>query len=469
MLSIFVNGLFTMRVALAAGYLFIAAIAPAYAQESASPFEARVAEARAAMMADPEAALRMANDAQAAAGENRVEQATAQWLQGEALNRLNRPQDAAPVLDQALTVARELAPSSKLLGDLMMARAGAARSQGDYATALSSFQAAHDVFAQLGEARSQAMALLQIGSIYTDAHDYRRALDYYGRAGEAYAGDRPVDLSRLNNIANAHRQLGDLAEAEAGFREALAIAEQMGSSMLRARILANVGEVQIAQGRVREADATARAGLQLRAEGWSQFLWGVRAQAAFARGDTVRAAELIGRTFAGENLAATNMSFRDFHQSAHQIYAASGNQRLALRHLEAFKRLDDEARDVAASANMALMGAQFDFASQELQIAQLRTETLEAQARQRTLIFFGALTIALIILGSLGYGYWSMRKSRNQVRAANEQLNTSNVALEKDAQSKIRIPRHNQSRDPHAIEWHPRHDASYASRHQDGG
>jgi signal transduction histidine kinase len=436
MLPSFVNGLFTMRVVLAAGFIFIAALAPAYAQESASPFEARIAEARSAMMADPATALNLANEAEALAGQNRVEWLTAQWLQGEALNRLNRPQEAAPILDAALEGAGEVAPNTKLHGDLMMARAGAARAQGEYAIALTNFQGAHDIFAQLGEPRSQSMTLLQIGSIYTDAHDYRRALEYYQRAGEVYAGDPSVDLSRFNNIANARRELGDLAEAEAGFRQALAIAEQMGSSMLRARILSNIAEVQIAQGRVREADATARAGLQLRAEGWTQFLWGVRARAAFARGDRARAAELIARTFAGEDLSATTMPFRDFHRSAHQIYAALGDERLALRHLEAFKRLDDEARDVAASANMALMGAQFDFANQELQISQLRTETLESQARQRTLIFFGAIAIAVIILGALGYGYWSMRKSRNQVRAVNAQLNTSNVALEKALKAK---------------------------------
>ena len=129
MLPSFVNGLFTMRVVLAAGFMFIAALAPTYAQESASPFEARIAEARSAMMADPATALNLANEAEALAGQNRVEWLTAQWLQGEALNRLNRPQEAAPILDAALEGAGEVAPNTKLHGDLMMARAGAARAQ----------------------------------------------------------------------------------------------------------------------------------------------------------------------------------------------------------------------------------------------------------------------------------------------------------------------------------------------------
>lgn len=438
----FKNGFFTMRAALLAGLVLLASLATAHAQapEATSPFEARVADARAAMMADPAAALRIANEAEALLPVESapIERATAEWLQGEALNRMNRVDEAIPVLDRALATAAEFAPNSKLQADLMKARAGSARLQGDYAQALSNFQGAHNIYQALEEHRSQAMVLQEIGSIYADARSFERALDYYTQARETYGGDQSIDLSLLNNIADVRREMGAYAEAEAGYRQALTIAEEMDSPYLRAWILTNIAAVQIAQNRPQAADASARAGLRFSVQeaGWEPFLWGVRAEAAFASGQTQRAADFMARAFAGQDLTQTTMPFRDFHNSAHRIYAALGNNRLALRHLEAYKRLDDEARNVAASANMALMGAQFDFANQELQISQLRTETLEAEARQRSLIFFGALAIALIVLGALGYGYWSMRKSRNRVRAANEQLHTSNVALEKALKAK---------------------------------
>lgn len=426
-----------MRLLIVASSLFIALSAPVNAQTPTPPtvFDTKINEARAAMMADPEAALELALAADTIA-QDAVQHATVGWLRGEALNRLNRSEEAAPLLDEALATVDASASGTKLQGDLLVARAGAARLQGDYPKALQSLHRAHDVFASLGEARNQAIALQQIASIYTDAHDYQRALDYYRRAGEAYAGDPPVELSRLNNVANAHRELGDYAEAETGYRQALAIAEQMESPMLRARILANIAAVQIAQNWIREADQTARAGLRLRAEGWRPFLWGVRAQAAFASGNHWQARELIGRTFADQDLRTTTMPYRDFHRSAYEIYAAAGNDALALRHLEAFKRLDDEARDVAASANTALMGAQFDFASQELQISQLRTQSLEAEARQRTMLFFAVIVIVAIILTALVLGYLSMRRSRNQVRAANDLLQDLNQALEKALKAK---------------------------------
>jgi signal transduction histidine kinase len=429
-----------MRASLIAGLLLCVAMGPTFAQTPApSAFDERIAQARSAMMADPAAALAIAQEAESlAAGpaDDPANKMTAQWLQGEALNRLNRSQEAIPILDSALSTASIQAKNTKLRGDVMMARAGAAAMQGDYARALANFQGAHDVFADLGEARSQSMSLLQIGAIYFDAGNYRRALEYYLRAGEAYSGDASVDLSRLNNVANAQRELGNLKEAEAGFREALAIAVKMDSPMLRARIMANIAAVQIAQGQATQADALAQAGLQLSAEGWEPFLWGVRAQAALARGDAQRAAKLIERTFAGQDFAQTPQPFRDFHKSAHEIYVKIGDEKLALRHLEAFKRLDDEGRDVAASANTALMGAQFDFASQELKITKLRAETLEAQQRQRTIIFFGVGALALVVLGALAFGYVTMRGSRNRVRAANVRLSDTNLALEKAIKAK---------------------------------
>jgi signal transduction histidine kinase len=409
--------------------------APLAAAQSA-PFDEKITAAKSAMMANPATALDAAEDARALAGADAVKIATADWLRGEALNRLNRAPEATKILESALQSVKATAPEAKLHGDLLMARAAAGAAQGDYATALASFQTAHGVFAKLKLARNEAMALQQIGAIYSDARDFPRAILYFKRAGEAYSGDAPVDLARLNNIANAQRQSGDFVAAEAGFREALKIAEAMKSPMLRARILSNIASVQIAQGKAKEAEATLSAGLVLTDRSWRPFLLGVQAQAAFARGDVERAARLIEQTFAGQDLSKTTTTFREFHASAFRIYQTRGQPSLALRHLEAFKRLDDEARDVAASANTALLGAQFDFANQELQISRLRENALREDARRQSIMFFAILAIIGIILCAGALAFLAMRRSRNQVHAANAQLNTTNSALEKALKAK---------------------------------
>ncbi|MEX1250075.1 MAG: ATP-binding protein [Hyphomonas sp.] len=431
-----------------------AALAQAPDAAAPTPFEQAVAAAKSKMMADPAAAYELALEVGNIASSDELagtaqtdETATALWLEGEALNRLNRVNEAIPRLEQGLEIARAQASDEKVFGDLMIARAGAARISGDYALALTHYQGAQKVFADLNEDRSQALALQQVGSIYTDARDYTKALEFYKRAGEAFSGDPSVNVSRLNNISHAQRELGNLAGAEAGFREALAIAIEMDSASLQARILANLASVQLAAGRLDEADATARSGLALsnggKPLGWESFLWGVGAQIAFERGAVSEAAVLIARTFEGQNIDQTPMPYREFHEAAQEIYSSLGQTELALQHFKSLKRLDDDALSVSTAANTALMAVQFDFAGQELNLAKLRTEALEkevalsrAKARQRTILFGGLLVFSLIALIAGALHYNSMRRSRNAIRSANETLKQTNTALAKALKAK---------------------------------
>ena len=145
-----------MRAALAALFLIAAApvagpaawaqpTSPAPASEVSSPFEAAVGEAKSAMMGDPqrahEAAQRAAGLA-AAEADPLYARLTAQWLQAEALNRMNRSKEAAPLLDRAIADAETRPEVVKLNGDLLMARALSARVDGQYAMALDAVAAA---------------------------------------------------------------------------------------------------------------------------------------------------------------------------------------------------------------------------------------------------------------------------------------------------------------------------------------
>ena len=102
-------------------------------------------------------------------------------------------------------------------------------------------------------------------------------------------------------------------------------------------------------GELARADATAQRGLrisQASAEGWEPFLWGVRAQIALARGDLPTARRYIERTFAGVDLGESTMPYREFHDVARHVYFRLGDPATAFRHFAAFKRLDDEGRNM---------------------------------------------------------------------------------------------------------------------------
>lgn len=408
----------------------IAAPAPVQAndvsEEAPVSFDGMVAAARESMMRDPQAALDLTDDAEARIdidtprNERATARATVNWLRAEALTRLGRPVDAEPAANQALADLGPSPAATKLYADILVATARIEKLTGRYGEALEHFQGAYAVFREIGEPRSEAIVLLSIASIYKDAHQYDRAIDYYLDASERYTGDPSLELAARNNLGNVYREIGNFDASLADFSRAYDIAVDMDSPILQARILSNLASLRVDMGAYDDADQDLDRAFALMGEDgaeWSRFLWGVRAEAAYGRGEHATARAAIERTFDGIDLARTTSPFKEFHQAAADIYEAVGEPARALPHLRAFKRLDDEARGVAASANNALLGAQFDFAEQELQIEQLRTDSLEqalaladSRARQRLQIVFGLLVLAGVCTIGGGLYYRVLRQ-----------------------------------------------------------
>ncbi len=415
--------------------------APAQAQ-----FDQAIARTKSAMMVDPQSALGLSSQAlalaRAAPGDPALRVATAQWLRGEALIRVDRPRDALPVISQALAVVSERQPNSKLQGDLIMSHGSAVSVLGQTEAAMADYQRAFEIYRAAGERRGQAKALQNIGSIYQDAGDYERVLQYYAQSAEIYKEDPILLVTAANNKANAYTELRRYDRAIAEFRTAIGIARDMHSPALEASILTNLAAAEVKAGRLPAADADISRGLELARQASPDeipFLWGIAAQTALARGDAGKATALLARTFHGLDLKTTTLPYRDFHETAYKAYLRLGDYRQAYAHLAAFKRLDDEARVVTSSANAALMAARFDFANQNLRIANLKAGQLQRDvklARQHNTITTGLLGGSGLVLALLAFGFVSIRRSRDEVRAANVKLTDVNEALEKALKAK---------------------------------
>jgi signal transduction histidine kinase len=427
-----------------AGFPAAGARAPQAASQPTNAFEDKVAAAKSAMMTDPQVALQRSLEAldlarRGPAATQAEQVATAQWLQGESLLRLNRTGDAAPIIAEALATAAARVPNSKLYGDLMIAQADMRQTNGDVQAALAGFHDAYRAFGVAKQPRSQAMALMRIGSIYQDAGDYPKVLQYYAQAADLYPADVALLMTAENNIGNALKSQKKYAESVARFEGALQIARKLKGPQLEAQVLSNLAEAEIAGGRLDAAqghleEAQRIAAHDAGAHEEAPFIWGLQARVALQRHQPQAAAQMLARTFQGVDLKTSTMPFRDFHETAYQTYTQLGDDHLALAHLKAFKRLDDEARTVAASTNAALMSAQFDFANQTTRIAQLKAGQLQRDvqlARSRnvitTVLLIGFVLIAILLAVSV---LW-IRRSRNEVRAANGKLSLANHALEK--------------------------------------
>jgi diguanylate cyclase (GGDEF)-like protein len=402
-------------------------------------FEEAVADTRASMMSDPEAALVKAAKARAIAqhlpaSEAVLADATIDWLAGEALNRLGRPADGLVLLMKAQSVVAKVQPETKLYADILRSRASVASKLGKAGEALPLLHQAYAIYSRLGESRSQAMILQNIGSLYYEARDYPRVLQYFDQAASAHKGDAALSVSLHNNRGNALKDMGRFREAEHEYRQALKLATEMDSPFLRVNILSNIASAQFLNVNKSAALKTVKAGLAEAhgaADEWRPFLLGTPAQIAFSEGDRQRATQLFEQTFSGIDLTQSTLAYRDYHETAFQLFRAEGKTALALAHLEAFKRLDDSAKDLAASTNNSLMSAQFDAVNQRARISKLESQKIQrnlelARSESRVQNFTWIIVLGggsgLAVILALGYAFVLSRRRRREIAATNIQL-----------------------------------------------
>lgn len=416
---------------------------PAQAQQQAA--DKLTADAKAAMVSEPPRALALATTAEQSAARitdpdsRAIATATALWLQSEALLRTHNAKAAAPRIGKALDMIAGVRAPSKLRGDLLLTRAGVEKAKTQPAAALATLQESFKIFGAVGEKRSQAIALQTIAALYIEASDYLSAEKYFRQAAEVFDGDPPFRWALLNNRGTALLQLNRGTEASTQFRLAREIARQERSDTMLLPVLANLARSLILERKLDEADAIIREGLRIvhrTGKGSEARLLAIGAEIAFRQNDLARARSLIERSFAGVDLVNSPIAFRDAHLTAYQIYKKLGDNGLALPHLERIRQIGEDTAELATSTNTALMAARFDYANQELRIANLKAEELRKAAKFQRTIFIGLGGATLLVIVLLSIGLFTIRRSRNQVRAANTELNQTNAALEKALRAK---------------------------------
>lgn len=362
------------------------------------------------------------------------------WLRAELQLRSEQFGAAKASLDAAQQVAASVKGPIRLKGDLQLTLGNLYLMQDKAADALVSFQRAYRVFEEANEPRSQSVALQSLGSLYSAASDYVRAERYYRQAGLVYSGDPLLSLALHNRRGNVLLLLERYQEANAEYNAAVLLTRQLGKPMLEARMLDNLARSQVEARDLAAANDTLNRAFALAkgsdASGLRRLLNATAAKLASDEGDNLRAASLIAQTFERIDLATTTQDYRTPHLFAYLIYRKLGEDRLALRHLEALKRLSDEAAKVATTNSAALMAARFDYANQELTIQRLKTEQLQKAAHFQRVLFLSLGLATLVVILLLSVGLFTIRRSRNQVRAANRVLASTNAALEKALRAK---------------------------------
>ncbi|MEM9817581.1 MAG: tetratricopeptide repeat protein [Cyanobacteria bacterium P01_D01_bin.6] len=112
-----------------------------------------------------------------------------------------------------------------------------------FSDALDSWQAALELYRQLGSRKGEANALGNLGAAYARLGDYRRAIDFHEQslAIAHEIGNRQVEANSLNNLGAAYARLGDYRRAIDFHEQSLAIAHEIGDRQGEANSLNNLG------------------------------------------------------------------------------------------------------------------------------------------------------------------------------------------------------------------------------------
>ncbi len=367
--------------------------------------------------------------------------ATARWLQGEAYLRTNNSGLAEAPIASAIAEVELRQPKSKLHGDLLLSLGWIDSNRGRMGDALRDYQGAFEIYRRLADSRGQARALVFIASLYDQAREQQTALKYYQQALEVYESDVNLSLSIHNNRALSLVSLRRYPEARDELAQALAIAKNLASRNLLEQIYINTAWIQLKIGNMSKAEqalAMARKVADPANLGLRSRIFATAAQILLQRGEIARAYVPMVKSLAGLNLDDTDMTYRDVHQTAYDIYTKTGDAKGALIQLQALKRMDDDAAKLATDTKSALMAARFDFANQELKISQLKSTELQrsiaferARALTQRYVFLGAAAAVAVVITMLAFGLFTIRRSRDRVRAANDDLAVTNDALGK--------------------------------------
>ena len=414
---------------------------PALAQSA--PTKAQVEQAidatKAAMSGDPELAIGKAIVARGLAQrmtgpERDSELATTIWLQGVASMFSGKSDEASRLLAEALALAERSAKGSKLNGDILLARGNLNAKTVRIAEGLKDLQAAHDVYRAVGDTEGRVKALSSIAGIYLDANDFETAIKKADQALALHTGSPGLLAGIYSNRGDALRELKRYAQAETDFKKAIGLAREAGNEPLEGLLLRNMARNELWAGKLADAEQTIAEGFRLTGKTSgveSAQLWALAAKAALLRGRATDAKTMIERAFTLAGRTAKEVDFWQAHKTAFDIYKALGDQSKALSELEIITDLDAKTTVAARSMNTALMSARFDSANQELRIAKLQSDEAKRRANTQFWVFVATSIVSTIVFGMLAFGLVTLRKSRDKVRAANVDLESSNAALGK--------------------------------------
>ncbi|MBG1259553.1 CHAT domain-containing protein [Nostoc commune] len=164
--------------------------------------------------------------------------------QGIKLTQQQEHQQAIQILQQALTIAREL-KDQKLEAIALLGLGRNYNALGEKQKALNFYNQALPLFRAVGDRTGEAPTLNNIGGVYSDLGEKQKALYYLNQALPLMraVGDHTGEATTLNNIGKVYSDLGEKQKALDFYNQALPLRRAVGNRAGVATTLNNISFV----------------------------------------------------------------------------------------------------------------------------------------------------------------------------------------------------------------------------------
>ncbi|MDZ8260349.1 CHAT domain-containing tetratricopeptide repeat protein [Nostoc sp. ChiQUE01b] len=164
--------------------------------------------------------------------------------QGIKLTQQQEHQQAIQILQQVLTIAREL-KDQKLEATALLGLGFNYDALGEKQKALNFYNQALPLIRAVGDRSGEATTLNNIGGVYSALGEKQKALDFYNQALPLIraVGDRTGEARTLNNIGKVYDDLGEKQKALEFYNKALPLWRAVGDRSGEATTLNNIGLV----------------------------------------------------------------------------------------------------------------------------------------------------------------------------------------------------------------------------------
>lgn len=294
----------------------------------------------------------------------------------------------------------------------------------EYEKALSLLLEALDIFTKLNDENTIAEINNHIGGVYFDQGNYEKAYQYYQNSYSIYSeiNNEEGIGSLLINLGEIYRLTGKPEDAMSYYKKALLINTNLNREYQLAIIYNNIGNIYLSAGNADSATKYLRQSLSI---GEKLQEHGLISSASISLGNLLihTGNPAAAKSYFSEGLETAGIksnigNLRDACKGLSDIYAASGDYKMAYLYHDRFKSLSDSINSVQNQEKITRLEMQYIY-NHEQNINKVRKQ--KKQLRYFLIASFLAIVLIAMILI---YG-------RQKIKIKHTTASANNLKLEK--------------------------------------